>query len=324
MTSHQRIGDGRRHAFLSMMRRVEARQETGWNKNVYMTETSRNSTRNSQVEDATFQSLRDSLEKIDRWQFVEEIEGLKRQLHEKDRQLEQNVIANANTATCTPAMTSPRFDAVNNSSTNHPSESHMTSNHVDIVNELLQLRHSHTVLQTQYDQQNVQIQNSMIDANRALDSIVRLEGHTLHGRHMCASAQCVGWLLSARQGLEAVVSTLSTDGNATPASTTAEDLQTVPLNLNQSTDPDASAVGSVEAMLTAGSEREQTMMDMCKWLERKNQALTEKMSRLEGMLTTPSLVESSAKSGRTCQQEESTKLSPVKMNDDDDACGSGE
>ena len=324
MTSHQRIGDGRRHAFLSMMRRVEARQETGWNKNVYMTETSRNSTRNSQVEDATFQSLRDSLEKIDRWQFVEEIEGLKRQLHEKDRQLEQNVIANANTATCTPAMTIPRFDVENNSSTNHPSESHMTSNHVDIVNELLQLRRSHTVLQTQYDHQNVQIQNSMIDATRALDSIVRLEGHTLHGRHMCASAQCVGWLLSARQGLEAVVSTLSTDGNATPASTTAEDLQTVPLNLNQSTDPDASAVGSVEAMLTAGSEREQTMMDMCKWLERKNQALTEKMSRLEGMLTTPSLVESSAKSGRTRQQEESTKLSPVKMNDDDDAYGSGE
>ena len=323
----QRIADGRRNAFLSMMRRVEARQETGWNKNVYLTETSRRSTRNLQVEDATFQSLRDSLEKIDRWQFIEEIEGLKRQLHEKDRLLEQqqNVIGNSNTAistpaaTCTPAVTVPLLVAENHSSPNHPTESHNTSsNHEDIVNELLQLRHSHTILQTQYDHQTAQIQRSMLDASRALDSVVHLEGHTLHGRHMCASAQCVGWLLSARQGLEAVVSTLSSDSNAThgvhdkPARTTAEGLPAAP-STNQPIDPNT-PTGSVEAALTAGLKREQTLVDMCKRLEHENQTLVEKVTRLEGLLT---VVE-------TRQQEGAPTLTQDELPHDDDACGSGE
>ena len=322
----QRIADGRRNAFLSMMRRVEARQETGWNKNVYLTETSRRSTRNLQVEDATFQSLRDSLEKIDRWQFVEEIEGLKRQLHEKDRLLEQqNVIGNSNTATstpaatCIPAVTIPLLVAENQNSPNHPTESHNTpSNHLDIVNELLQLRHSHTILQTQYDRQTAQIQHSMFDASHALDSVVHLEGHTLHGRHMCASAQCVGWLLSARQGLEAVVSTLSNDVNTThgvhdkSASTAVEGLQAVP-STGQPIDPVAPA-GPVEAALAAGLKREQTLVDMCKRLEQENQTLTEKVTRLEGMLA---VVESR-------QQEGAPTLTHDELKDDDDAYGSGE
>ena len=271
---------------------------------MYLTETSRRSTRNNlQVEDTTFQSLRESLEKIDRWQFVEEIEGLKRQLYEKDRQLEQqNVRTNTAAATCTTTATSPCHEEENNS--NHNASS---SNHMDIVHELLQLRHSHAMLRTQYDHQTVLIQNSMIDANHALDSIVHLEGHTLHGRHMCASAQCVGWLLSARQGVEAVVSMLSIDGNPTPTSTKPGDIQTTAPS-NQPTDPVIS-LGSVEAVL-AGSTTEQALMEMCKRLELENQVLKEKVTRLEEM----SLVESSAKYGDVHD----------KVNGDDDPCGSGE
>ena len=111
---------------------------------------------NLQVEDTTFQSLRESLEKIDRWQFVEEIEGLKRQLQEKDQQLKQQNVRTNTAATCTSTATSPRLEEERKSN-------HNASNHMDIVQELLQLRHSHTVLQTQYDRQMVLIQNSMID-----------------------------------------------------------------------------------------------------------------------------------------------------------------
>ena len=272
---------------------------------------------------ATFQSLRDSLEKIDRWQFVEEIEGLKRQLHEKDRQLEQH--ATKNTTTSTPSATEPNFDALHNISPDHTLESHTSSNHMDIVNELLQLRHSHAVLQTQHDHQTAQIQNIMTDANRALDSIVHLEGHTLHGRHVCASAQCVGWLLSARQGLEAVV---STNGNAT---TTAENLQTT-VPLNQTTDSStktasATTDGSAKtASATTETLKEQALLDMCKKLERENQTLTEKLIRLEGMMAPSSSSAVKSNQTRPQQEKEASKLAAQdKANDnyDDGSCGSG-
>ena len=97
-------------------------------------------------------------------------------------------------------------------------------------------------------------------------------------------------------------------GNATPTNTKPEDLQTT-APPNQPIVPQVS-VGSVE---TVGSTTEQALMEMCKRLELENQVLKEKMTRLEGM-STPSFVESSTKHGDA----------QVKVNTDDDPCGSGE
>jgi hypothetical protein len=101
LSRDDRIAEGRKHAFLTLMRRVEARQEKAWNKNVYATETSRCSTRNLQVDE-----LRHSLDKIDRYHCLEEIDALKHELKEKDALL-RDALVNGGANLQPPPLTPP-------------------------------------------------------------------------------------------------------------------------------------------------------------------------------------------------------------------------